>query len=93
MTTPNDGGPAFPSYKPAENRSGFNAPVLQAKYFAGMSLRDWFAGQALAGMAASELWTDNFDFSSSAKEKWLPDVAKVAYLAADAMLQARSQQE
>jgi hypothetical protein len=43
MTTRNDGGPAFPSvlysHERAENWSTD-----------GMSLRDWFAGQALAGL-------------------------------------------
>ena len=38
----NDGGPAFPV--------GFNPG---GAYFSGMSLRDWFAGQALAGALAS----------------------------------------
>jgi hypothetical protein len=35
---PNDGGPAFPAMLPGGN---YCTP--------GMSLRDWFAGQALAG--------------------------------------------
>jgi len=46
MNTPeqiNDGGPAFPNL-------GYNAD----KNYNGMSLRDWFAGQALAGMLAAK---------------------------------------
>lgn len=44
---PNDGGPAFPS---PEHRA-FDSPRLLAPT-AGMSLRDWFAGQALIGLSA-----------------------------------------
>jgi hypothetical protein len=39
----NDGGPAFPV--PTHNDGNGN-PVLRA----GMTLRDWFAGQALVGL-------------------------------------------
>jgi len=48
MTT-NDGGPAFP--RPASMMALHDEPTLH-RAFAGMSLRDWFAGQALAGMLA-----------------------------------------
>lgn len=37
-----DGGPAFATGNPEQGGE------------AGMSLRDWFAGQALAGLAATE---------------------------------------
>lgn len=43
MSKPNDGGPAFP--RPA------NPPYNSSAN--GMSLRDWFAGQALAGIMAN----------------------------------------
>jgi hypothetical protein len=42
MTQLNDGGPAFP-------RTGSDC----AQAYEGMSLRDWFAGQALAGIMAN----------------------------------------
>jgi hypothetical protein len=44
----------------------------------GMSLRDWFAGQALTAMSKllPEVWNEH-------------DVAKIAYVIADAMLKAR----
>lgn len=75
----NDGGPAFPA--PRENRSE------------GMSLRDWFAGQALAGQSALvdnrrcprerdgevEVWRDELRALDAA---W-------CYQMADAMLKAR----
>jgi hypothetical protein len=44
----------------------------------GMSLRDWFAGQALCGLLASEMDADNVTF------------ARGAYNIADAMLAART---
>ena len=40
----------------------------------GMTLRDWFAGQALAGMLADPHWPD------------IPHVAKLSYQFADAMI-------
>lgn len=67
-----DGGPAFPSvlysHERAENWSTD-----------GMSLRDWFAGQALVGLMA------NNDTSANPGA-----YARLAYEQADAMLAARS---
>ena len=78
MSEINDGGPAFP-------RDGGEAVGTD-----GMSLRDWFAGQALAGTLASlvpnESWPagqpDPFDA-----------LAASAYRQADAMLKARREGE
>ena len=47
-----------------------------------MSLRDWFAGQALAGMSAS---VDGYD------KPWWDRIAEEAYTAADALLSARGE--
>lgn len=68
MSNPiNDGGPAFPRGKDC-----FGA--VQD----GMTMRDYFAGQALAGMLADSTCT-----ASSAK------LAAASYEVADAMLAAR----
>lgn len=68
MSTPKDGGPAFPALGP-------NYPYSEN----GMSLRDWFAGQALAGFIAA-----------SANRNILAKLeASMCYQMADAMLAAR----
>lgn len=63
-----DGGPAF--------------PVTQADWddddFSGMTLRDWFAGQALAGLV------QNGKYASG-------QIADAAYSFADSMLAARKE--
>lgn len=67
----NTGGPAYPV--PAhEDYWGKN---VEAKY--GMTLRDWFAGQALVGLSIRR------------EGKCNADDAYNAYLLADAMLKAR----
>ena len=75
MTVQNNGGPAFPqtdlsayNMGPAETGNG------------GMTLRDWFAGQALAGHIAHEGGGATFDLDATAAYKW-----------ADAMIAARGQ--
>ena len=74
----NDGGPAFP-------RTG--APYVQA--YEGMSLRDWFAGQALAGIGASDLehsciWQRFSDEAPSPN-----GISELCYMMADAMLKEK----
>ena len=63
-----DGGPAF--------------PLIDQRYMAnGMSLRDWFAGQALAGLLSDPLIRDTPE-----------GFAKSCYERADAMIAERSKQ-
>ena len=52
----------------------------------GMSLRDWFAGRALSGN-----WTDFEWGSSQVRADDVPEMARLAYAIADAMLEARKQ--
>lgn len=73
MSAKNDGGSAFP-IQYSTTRNGNRITFISD----GMSLRDWFAGQALAGMLSS----DGRPTGDQAKAEW-------AYDLADAMLKAR----
>jgi len=75
--TNDDGGPAFPC----------DSTNKQLPTQCGMSLRDWFAGQALAGIMANYKFMENIrqGFGST-----LPHIPEAAYEMADAMLNARS---
>lgn len=68
MNKINDGGPAFP----ASNEANVNGQT-------GMTLRDWFAGQALAGEMACEVVGNG----------QMTQVAERCYMIADAMLAER----
>ena len=73
----NDGGPAFPRIDGIEPMD-YDSDAKSVVSTSGMSLRDWFAGQALAGMLAN---ADNW-FEAE-------DAVCHAYKHADAMLAAR----
>lgn len=70
-----DGGPAFPTddYVPFPAGGGHRVRT------GGMSLRDWFAGQALAGLIAA----------GAPRASGPGAIAHDAYLFADAMLKER----
>lgn len=70
----NDGGPAFP----VPEAFYLGADELFSSECRGMSLRDWFAGQALIALYQ----TDRSDFSTRQD-------ADQAYRIADAMLAAK----
>jgi hypothetical protein len=78
MSERNDGGPAFPHEADyvRNDKGGFD---LLIEHHPGMTLRDWFAGQALVGIALLDT-TMSFD-----------DDAVTCYKFADAMLKAREQ--
>ena len=67
-----DGGPAFPT-KPGDETIG--GDVIR---YEGMTLRDWFAGQALAGLLAESMHDCGPE-----------GIAHDCYLFADAMIAAR----
>jgi hypothetical protein len=74
MSTQNTGGPAFPhlGLYPGADGNLHPAPTMHG----GMTLRDWFAGQALAGLLALETPHDL--------------MARDAYILADAMIKERA---
>ena len=74
--TPKDGGPAFPLL---DSRIGWNANLEQLER--GLTLRDWFAGQALAGLLATNR-------AGAAR-----DFAETAFRQADAMLAERERRQ
>jgi len=73
------GGPAFPIVTTETNEHGIVFPFVEP----GMTLRDWFAGQALGGQLAFSP-NDSFD-----KYNHPLDVAAACYRFADAMIAAR----
>ncbi len=75
-----DGGPAFPQHANTGNLEGWRH---------GLSLRDYFAGSALIGVA-SQLNPDHLQELAEGQADAGPE-AKAAYALADAMLKAREQ--
>ena len=74
-----DGGPAFPELRHEHDS------ITRRKFWhntGGMSLRDWFAGQALNGLLAGR--EDNFNWYGG--EDWF---ASRSYELTDAMLKER----
>jgi len=77
-----DGGPAFP-IEPIRDHNTGEGLVDGCN---GMSLRDWFAGQALIGLCVHGLGNQP-DLAHGVRGGNLE--AKAAYVLADAMLRAR----
>ena len=76
MSKINDGGPAFPLSGSADLNGNYAYPEY------GMSLRDWFAGQALAGLIS------HYGTRPGAS---IDEPPRRAFIIADAMLAARQQ--
>lgn len=76
-----DGGPAF-------------ACASETGHQPGMSLRDWFAGQALAGMWTDGVLTTSVTKTANQGAAGFTNVeegmAKIAYEQADAMIKERA---
>lgn len=71
-----DGGPAFPT------DGASRASTYTTGHFEGMSLRDWFAGQALAGICGDGIPGSHHHTGATSRN---------AYDYADAMLKAREE--
>ncbi|MPT23936.1 MAG: hypothetical protein E2577_13650 [Starkeya sp.] len=88
MAKINDGGPAFPVPNADFTEAYGGAP--------GMSLRDWFAGQFLAGACSDKdplnvsIAADQHEIDAALKAHW-SKVARAAFIAADAMIAARAE--
>lgn len=78
MTTPKDGGPAFPCLDSTESGLHLREP--------GMSLRDYLAAKAMQGMLADmPKLLHGFN--------WQENVARASYEIADAMLAEREKRK
>ena len=75
------GGPAFPEIRIKQiGDAAYNPPTKIYKH--GMTLRDWFAGQALNGLLSGSMWKEVPD--GLCIEEWAYDVA-------DEMLKRRNE--
>lgn len=85
-TTINDGGPAFPcslgvgGYGNCKPIQGPNGETFWEELSYGLSMRDYFAGQALAGNLASDT---QYQHGADRHAEW-------AYAQADAMIVERN---
>jgi len=89
MSEKDDGGPAFP--RPDE-RDGHGNGICQGSY--GMSLRDWFAGQALACICPAygdrHGMDDLVNIATENGRTLHEELAHAAYKIADAMISERT---
>ena len=79
MSQYDNGGPAFPVQRAVASGQGGTVDLEGRQTADGMSLRDWFAGQALCGLAAGITHSLSNDLMS-----------KMSYELADAMLAERA---
>lgn len=82
MAEQNDGGPAFPHTVQMEG--------YDRVWVAGMSLRDWFAGNVASSLSVGCSGMLGSEFSAYAKGDCNAVIAERAYALADAMLRART---
>ncbi len=90
MSSIENGGPAFPAQPQRFQIDEGGAP--RPLGHDGMSLRDYFAGQALAGIMSGPdepLPIDPGEATADAIKRYWKETAGLAYLIADAMLKAR----
>lgn len=85
MTTPNDGGPAFPFGQISE----LTGQPINGFFNAGMSLRDYFAAHICANLFSRMEWSVRGDFSQQVYD----GVARQAWKFADALVKARDVKE
>jgi hypothetical protein len=88
--TKDDGGLVFPSKRAekvtVKNIDGTTYDTWETVTHPGMTLRDWFAGQALAGIAPAP--AENVALMR--KEAGTQSLSEIAYAIADAMIAERN---
>lgn len=84
-----DGGSAFPHYEPAGIRDlGIGGVPLPELRYQGMSLRDYFAAEAMPSAIAHELSLRQAQIAPGVFR--YDEIAKAAYIMADAMIAERA---
>lgn len=83
-----DGGPAFPNTWDETNEYGVIFPFVER----GMSLRDYFAGQALPAVISATSAGQHMPTARDSDTSISFAIARDAYLMADAMLALRAQE-
>lgn len=81
----NTGGSAFPEITTDVANDGNGNIYGQVYSYGGMTLRDYFAGQALNGICNS--------CNCLPSDKDMPEIARRAYISADAMLAERDKKK
>ena len=77
-----DGGPAFPRIDVEHVPAGYgHGEHCETESKAGMSLRDYFAGQALSGLTVN--------YPQGDPKGWAVSLSEASYAYADAMIAAR----
>ena len=87
-----DGGPAFPMTCPGNHPNGRPCSDYHSTG-AGMSLLDWFAGQALLGIAAGVLFANAATGQDASGLDTDAEAAQSAYRLAKAMLAEKDKAE
>lgn len=80
MSKINDGGPAYP----------LHPEVFDWQGQAGMTLRDYFAAQALPAILAATSAQQHMPIMQPGERELIPAMVRDAYAVADAMLAARA---
>ncbi len=84
-----DGGPAFPHDRVDQLPSGLGGHHFTEKHYtvSGMSLRDYFAGQALTGVIDKDLFMDSM--TAQECDLQIHNATVLAYRLSDAMIAYR----
>lgn len=93
-----DATPLGTDFAPDPTKGNYAMPVTQPTMHPGMDLRDWFAGQCVAGLLAQPAYVRGAGVSDSlAETKWHPptdavpaEVADFCYSLADALVAERN---
>jgi hypothetical protein len=84
-----DGGPAFPAERFEVVQITSDETRWERVEYSGMTLRDYFAGQALVGLLSGDIESLHLEAKASGEPSIRKFVTAVSYTYADAMLAER----